>query len=324
MKNLTIKRIALGLMLAGYTASGAFAALTATTTNTILGRAPFVNAPSVNPLTPDYTGNKVDITVKRGGTILTATDPWQTGDIVELKYKTVDEDGDQEGTPLGTANSVKFAYLKGTTWTYVSPTTTATGTVTWAIPTAAVGATDIGFAIRPTTEFGLPAVNNWVTGTISGAAAPSDGGNTVNPTDPASPSGPGTTPVAPGVGPIIPSTNSYTIEIYESTVAAGGVITYGTVNLAAAGATVAPQIGKIYAVKVMDTTVTPAVDATATFNYTWTLDGTYGAVNALTTTLPVVAGTTITGVAHELKVNSNYSTTYKAGAQGFSLKVTTN
>ncbi|RKS84730.1 hypothetical protein DES39_1945 [Orbus hercynius] len=204
MKNLAIKQVAFGLLLAGYAASSAFA-LNASTSVTITGNAPVINsAKGVSTST-----NSMDISVLSKGTTTAVTGAWSVGDTVQVTYKVNDADGDYDKELTG--KTFYFTYYKDGAWatytnTNVSVTAAAenngTQTIKWVIPTAAVGATKIGFTARPFTIYGAPDRNNWLTvADITSGGVPGDGGEGgTDPTNPTDPSNPVTPPDNGGTG----------------------------------------------------------------------------------------------------------------------------
>ncbi len=326
MKNLTIKKIAFGLFLAGYAASSAFAAdLTATSVKSILGNAPLVNAAEKD----SATANSVDITVTRNGAPVTTG--IQTGDTVKLSWKIKDVDGDTDTQSL-TGKTVQFGYKKGENITWTAATAEANG-ATWAVPAEAKGATAIYYMVRATTDFGLPSAGSWVAGDISkGNGAPAEVGPGVDPTDPSKPTDKPTNPtITDGsgtgggtVGPEIDqgtgidaSTDSFLINIYK----AGDTAT----SYSASGSTATPKLGETYQVVVTSTGAT-AADHTADFTYTWFLTGGNAAAGG-----KVAAGTDValksTAATVEIAATNaglaiaEGATMPEAGAQGFQLKV---
>ncbi|XKM13883.1 hypothetical protein RCS94_01620 [Orbaceae bacterium ac157xtp] len=341
MKNLTLKKVALGLFLAGYAASGAFA-IQATSTATIKGHKPAVNAAGI--ATPS-DANSVKISIWNGGVEITGSSaPIETGYKVKLEYQIYDEDGDDESSAKETANLVRFGYKVGSNWTWETPATINAGSVEWTIPAAAASATALGYMILPTTQYGDPTqADNWVTGnlTVSGAAGTGPA-NTATPgasNGPSTGDGAGSNGTAGGgsIGPsnpVQPSSSAYSIDIVDITLN-GGAVTLGSVATT-------PQVGKSYAPKVVETSSNTV--KTQLFKYKWslvdettaaggsgsTLDvvGLDGATNA--TTVDTIAVTHATnGIIFEIPTNANVKvggtavTGLVAGAQGFILKVET-
>lgn len=356
MKNLNIKQVALGLFLAGYATSSAFA-VSAVSSSTITGRAPIVNSITLsNP----SDSNSVSVTVYKDAnlsTVVGTNDFWEVGNVVRLSYNLVDKDGDAE-VNKETANSIKFGYIVNGAWTWVAPNSnTANGEVTWTIPDEATGSSLLAYMIRPTTQYGAPIANNWIIGYLNGGQAPTTGGDgvgpdgkpkdpdtttvitnlppTTNPTD--LPNGPGTgSDPVPGTGPIKPNPNSLTLLIHKATLS-GGQITIGD-----ALGSEAPIVGNTYAVQAKSQNN----DVTALYSYTWSLVennptaiGSTGAaeanVDGLTAVTATINNQSIVNVAYTIPVNrelkamnsasgTEESVTRLAGAQGYKLQVSTN
>lgn len=273
MKKLTLKQVALGLLIAGYSISGAYAADTVSTqTDFILGHAPLVNS-TIKP--QSFSQNSVDIKVfNPSGSQIADGDTVKNGYKIQLTYKLADQDGDTD-PDQATANTVKFAYMKRNTTDYIwvtagSPTTGADGevTVSWTIPAAAIGS-KIYYAVIPKTKYGNPnqstkevygnVFKNAAAGsrdvTQTGTNIPNDGldsgtgGQTPNVTD----------------DTIQPDGRTFAITIYEATINNGAVAMNTALD-----ASSKPEVGKTYAAKV---TLNQGgiQDITTQFKYTWSL-----------------------------------------------------
>ncbi|QIQ20642.1 hypothetical protein [Zophobihabitans entericus] len=321
MKKLTIKNVALAMALAGYAASSAFA-LDATTNQTIVGNAPILKGSA-------GTDHTVNIALTRSGAAV--TDQVKVGDVITVSYTVADADGDTEST-AGESGKTLVMYYKlasaPTVWVAAPTTTTvsASGKADFTIPAAMIGATDIGFKIQENTQYGAPATGLWIyvadiwsnngPGTnVTDPGDPGDGGNGTG-TEGGGGDKPG------GTGPV--TGDSVVVGIFK--VNAGTIDK--TVNYAAAGAP-APKYGDVFEAIVWndentDNQIT-AGEAELTASYTtfaWSLSGNNTAANGATTLATPVAITGATAVQYTIStVNSAYSSSYEAGAQGFNLRV---
>lgn len=348
MKKLTLKQVALGLLIAGYSISGAYAANTVSTqTDFILGHAPLVNS----TLQQSFSKNSVDIkVVDANGIQIPDNAEVKNGYTIQLTYKLADQDGDTD-PGLETASTVKFAYMKRNTTDYIwvtagTPTTSATGevTVSWTIPAAAIGS-KIYYAIIPKTKYGNPNQStNEVYGNVfkkadagsrdvtqTGTNIPNDGVD--------SGTGGGLGPDGPGDGTIKPNENTFAIKIYEATINNGAVAMNTELNPSSK-----PEVGKTYAAKVT-LSQNGTQDITTQFKYTWSLvdfDGDKIGDSSLTSQQVdnVQASTVnyqddvsssaqaVTNIAYTIPVNDQVKkadgsavTGLFAGAQGYKLKV---
>ena len=348
MKKLTLKQVALGLLIAGYSISGAYAADTVSTqTDFILGHAPLVNS----TLQQSFSKNSVDIKVVDANGIKIADNAEvKNGYTIQLTYKVADQDGDTD-PGLATANTVKFAYMKRNTTDYIwvsagTPTTGANGevTVSWTIPAAAIGS-KIYYAVIPKTKYGNPNQStNEVYGNVfkkadagsrdvtqTGTNIPNDGVD--------SGTGGGLGPDGPGDGTIKPNENTFAIKIYEATINNGAVAMNTELNPSSK-----PEVGKTYAAKVT-LSQNGTQDITTQFKYTWSLVDFDGSKigEATLTSQPVdnVQASTVnyqddvsssaqavTNIAYTIPVNDQVKkadgsavTGLFAGAQGYKLKV---
>lgn len=170
MKNLTVKKVALGLFLAGYAASSAFA-LSATSNNTIFGNAPIMkslangaaNHTMTLRITQDEAGNTPIITQNNPN-----AKP-KVGNYIHIKYKLTDVDGDKDaGEELKKTLSVSVKRNEGDTW---APVTIApkithvddeTATISFKITADFAGMNYIGYNITERTDFGQPIYGQWL------------------------------------------------------------------------------------------------------------------------------------------------------------------
>ena len=349
MKKLTLKQVALGLLIAGYSISGAYAADTVSTqTDFILGHAPLVNSVIKSQ---SFTDNSVDIKVlDASGNQIADNAAVKNGYTIQLTYKLADQDGDTD-PDQATANTVKFAYMKRNTTDYIwvsagTPTTGANGevTVSWTIPAAAIGS-KIYYAVIPKTKYGSPNQStNEVYGNVfknaaagsrdvtqTGTNIPNDGLD--------SGTGGGQTPNVSDDGTIKPDGSTFTITIHEATINNGAVAMNTELN-----ASSKPEVGKTYAAKVT-LNQGGVQDITTQFKYTWSLVDFDGSKigEATLTSQPVdnVQASTVnyqddvsssaqavTNIAYTIPVNDQVKkadgsavTGLFAGAQGYKLKV---
>lgn len=349
MKKLTLKQVALGLLIAGYSISGAYAADTVSTkTDFILGHAPLVNTTSKPQ---SFSQNSVDIKVLNASSIQIADgDVVKNGYTIQLTYKLADQDGDTD-PDLATAKTVKFAYTKRNTTDYtwveaLNPTTGANGevTVSWTIPAAAIGS-KIYYAIIPKTKYGNPnqstkeIYGNVFKKTDAGSREVTQTGTNIPNDGVDSGTGGGLGPDVPGDGTIRPNEDTFAITIHEATINNGAVAMNTELS-----ASSNPEVGKTYAPKVT-LNQGSIQDITTQFKYTWSLvdfDGNKIGDPSLTSQ-PVdnVQASTVnyqddvsssaqavTNIAYTIPVNDQVKkadgsavTGLFAGAQGFKLQV---
>ena len=345
MKNLTIKKIAFGLLLAGYASSSAFATLTATTNDYIQG-----SAPVLSKLNGDVTAQTVTVTFttdSAGNTEIGANDNVKVGDWMKISYRLLDKDGDVDTKSIqdsltvftrtkdasgnyGAWEGLKADKLKSiTTKSEANTEGVQLGYIIFQIDDKFAGVDQIGFKLQERTDFGAPSKNHWLNVSDVWSSAdpvvtnPEDAEPT---TPPSTPAGPGDQ--APGKGPIVSDTFKVGIFKYDEH---GNLDT--KVDYAAAGATNPKYGDKFGAVVWNDADKNGSIDdgeliKTSAYTFKWTLDGNYEGVLAtddvLEATKTTADGDTIYLGSETANHNSIYNTTYKAGAQGYRLKVTTN
>ena len=171
MKNLTIKKVALGLFLAGYAASSAYAVdITGETVNQIQGNAPVIFAK--------------DHDIERAITIrITETDAGDTaagrdrkakvGDYIHIWFNLKDSDGDIDST--GEIKDTLRVWINRTddnvSWTNVTSAISSSltfnntgeqGHIYFKINEAMAGAVKVGLQLQEKTTFGNPNVNEWL------------------------------------------------------------------------------------------------------------------------------------------------------------------
>ena len=338
MKNLTIKKIAFGLLLAGYASSSAFATLTATTNDSIQG-----SAPVLSRLNGDVAAQTVTVTFttdSAGNTEIGANDNVKVGDWMKISYRLLDKDGDVNTDSIqqsltvftrtkdasgnyGEWKPIKASELKSiTTKSEANTDGVQLGYIIFEIDDQFAGADQIGFKLQERTDFGLPSRNNWLNvSDVWSSAAPvtTEEGNEPA-TPPSTPAGPGDQ--APGKGPIVSSTFKVGIFKYD---AQGKLDT--SVDYAAAGATNPKYGDKFSAVVWNDVDKNGSIDdgeliKTSAYTFKWKLDGEYESVVAVDedltngVTKTTSDGDTIYLGSETANHNSIYNTTYKAGAQG--------
>ncbi|WP_430875941.1 hypothetical protein [Gilliamella sp. G0441] len=327
MKKLIIKNIALGMFLAGFTVSNAFA-LDAKTTKPIEGNPPLIKGTSANAKDHSLTLTVED---SAGNTI--GQTQAKVGNYIKIKYNLQDTDGDEDKGSVKT--TLKVFYLLGNTWKEANMSTLElSGTnnaseneIKFKITDEFAGATKIGFKILERTEFGLPYANQWLrvsdiwsnkapgtvngideNGNLTGGPIPSDlDGKDEGPGDVDNPN-------LNGFGPIASDEMKVYILAADS-----------NDNYSIASSTLVPkQGGKYKAVVWLDKNGNGILDAndvdlSANYNFKWSLDGNYESVPA---SADVIASTQVITLG-QLNSDSMYASgNYKAGAQGYNLKVT--
>lgn len=343
MKNLTIKKVALGLFLAGYAASSAFATQVETF-NTINGNKPILQsrAGQNHQLTVDII--HADGTPFTGGSV-------RVGDKIHIKYRLADLDGDTDTATAGKVkSSLKIYGQTGGSWSLLTtqpvvassydPSDSELGDLEVEINSDFIGKDKIGFKIKAETEFGVPTEGQWLTvGDIFGSGTPNHG-NT-DPTDPGNAGGPGDGNSSNGgigtnPGPIMPSSGRLGIFLIDST----GVIR-NTESYTKSNSTLIPTYGERYAAIVWndlngnDKLEPGETDYTSSFSFEWhvTGAGVPGNNNTPASTTALNGDGNRTGTNDTVflgsrngsaKHNSLYTAYSVAGIQGYQLQVKTN
>lgn len=273
MKNLTLKKVAIGLLLAGYSISGAYAANSSITTGIIKGRAPLVN--SVNTTASNYTKNSVSVQLYDKNTnLVTQADKVTNGYKIKVYFKVVDQDGDKDQSSA-TAKTVRFGYNKlkadrTREFTWANPDSVGTDGgdyyAEWTIPQNAVGS-NIYYEILANTDYGNPfKAEKYVFGNVfknNDAGLKENGGGD----EPTGTEGSGSDDIPSITHPEIGlDDESYKIELYQISVA-NGVITYSADKI---GVNDSPVVGQLYAPKVTSTEIANA-DITNQFQFKWNL-----------------------------------------------------
>ena len=295
MKNLTIKKVALGLFLAGYAASSAYAVdLKSTTSKEILGNAPVIysdKSKEERQVTVRISADEAGVTA--GGPDRKA----EVGDFIHVFYELRDLDGDLDENGV-VKDTLKVWINDGTNWVKVNTALDIKfsndgerGHIYFKIPEDMAGAVKVGLQLQEKTTFGNPNTNQWldiadIWSNKTPEVKPEIGDND-KPTDE---TGPGDTDPDNPVGPIV-SKESTKLGIfkYDTT----GALDM-TVNLASLskpeGITddvwaqkSTPRYGDRLAAVVWqkvkgDTTATSVPGAndriiTASYSFTWNLSG---------------------------------------------------
>ncbi|OCG43483.1 hypothetical protein A9G35_09995 [Gilliamella sp. Choc5-1] len=327
MKNLTIKKVALGLFLAGYAASSAFAALEASSVNVIKGNAPAIKANSganehtmTLTVTTDPTGNS-PISSDNGRQRV------QVGDYIHITYDLVDNDGDTDSTGAIKSTLKVYKIAQDGTPTQVTTvqvqddSTASQGHLSFKITDAFAGAKTIGYTLQEKTSYGLPDYGQFLmVSDIFSSTSPA--GSDSEPT-PTGDHGPGVTPNPNIVGPITPSSRFVGIFGYDRNGDLDLTINYANTT----DPDVYPKYGQTYeAYAWAGDAADPehGINITGDFAiYEWNLDGTYGTVTAQDKVNGIARGLTITLANNNAaSMYQHPSVTYKAGGQGYKLKIT--
>lgn len=322
MKNFTIKKVALGLFLAGYAASSAFA-LDAHTQSVIEGNAPVLYSRSDS--TTAHTLSVKFASDDKGQNLLGKDDKINVGNYMVISYDLRDEDGDEDTGQI--LESLTLHVKVGDALKDIESkelvASREKGKIVIKLDDKFAGATQIGFTLQEKTEFGLPSEGEWLrVGNIWNQNKPESNKDKKELTPPGddNPTGPSLDdedrPVVPG--PII--SPDFKLAIYKvGDNGVPGTIDYGTTT------TEIPKYGEKFVVKVLNNN---GDDFTSSFEFEWKLIGNYEGVKAEDEVL--TEGTTIVLGAEKdndgkwkQTHNSMYNTAYKAGAQGYQLQVNT-
>ncbi len=351
MKNLTLKKVAFGLLLAGYASSSAFAAvLTTETVAPIHGNAPILSKKSGDV---DHTVSLTITTDAAGLTPIGDKDPVKIGNYFKISYNLKDKDGDVDNKNIQ-ATVTFFVRQKDATGNYgdwkkinVLEGLTSTagpnvngvseGTIIFKINSEFSGADQVGFTLQEQTEFGLPNTNKWLNVSDIWSKVPPEVDNN-QPTKPSDDEhGPGDVP--PGIGPFID--DNYRVGIFKYNTDGNLDLTVNYTVKPATGDAPTPKYGEKYGAVVWDdTNKNNLPDAgelvkTSSYTYTWTLSNDPAATadyQDAVTTEALTGTTTTTGTDDTIYLGSSdgtknnnelYNTKYKAGAQGYLLKVST-
>lgn len=337
MKNLTIKKIAFGLLLAGYASSSAFA-LQATTKQVINGNAPVISKTSSDV---DHTVSVTITTDPDGAKPIGETDLVKVGHYVAISFNLKDPDGDVDNASIEKTLTIYYRKKKsdGTfdAWQTVGHgdlqdlKTTNTDNQDGVSLTKIVfrlndqfkGAYEIGFKLQEQTEFGLPAVNEWLNVSDIWATTAPEHSKDEPTAPPASLVGPGDVP--PGSKrPVVNDSVKLGIFKYDAN---DNLVT--SVNYAKDDSnTPTPNYGEKFGAVVWtddndnDTVDNDEAIVTSSYEYEWLLAG--NAYEGVDPKNDVIAtGSTIFLGSKTANNNSIYDSTYKAGAQGYKLSVKT-
>lgn len=166
MKNLTIKKVALGLFLAGYAASSAYAVdLKSTTSKEILGNAPVIysdKSKQERQVTVRISADEAGVTA--GGPDRKA----EVGDFIHVFYELRDSDGDLDENGV-VKDTLRVWINDGTNWVKVNTALDIKfsndgerGHIYFQIPEDMAGAVKVGLQLQEKTTFGNPNTNQWL------------------------------------------------------------------------------------------------------------------------------------------------------------------
>lgn len=334
MKNLSIKKVALGLLLAGYAASSAFALQTASSGKTIIGNAPIL---AKKDGTLADTASQGKITITAGTSNFKAGEVTKVGDVVIFEFATVDADGDTATATKGSAKNLVVYYGRtvngAMVWTAATTgyVVDSANKVTFTLGSDSNKAEKIGFKIQAETEFGAPDKGLWISGnSLSGSKPP-----LVGPDDPSvNPGGDGESGGGDGEGVVGPDNPivSQSAKLGIFLVNTAGTVDY-TANYANSAATVVPKLGDTFEMVYWDDTNGDNEFTTGEETYTvispqWSLTGNNTAAqgNTTATDLVLADANTVRIVlpATNAAAVTRWSNipTAQAGIQGFTLTAT--
>lgn len=348
MKNLSIKKVALGIFLAGYAATSAYADFSPKMTQAqIEGNAPVIYHPNGT----DQRKMFVRITNDEAGTTAIGnTVHAKVGNYIHIFYKLKDADGDMDNdTDHSVANTLTVykKTLRDTSWVPVtvnaqSRNTGEDGHIYFEITSAMAGANVVGFTLQEVTPYGNPKANQWLqVSNIWKTSAPNVIGSNQAPT--VDNYGPGEIDPDNPIGPIesdatkmgIFKVNASGTPIWDYNLAAGGVDITDPNFIPKYGDKLAAVVWTASEANVSNATPdlgsgTPTdTDQSQAYTFTWSLRGTADGI-AANTTETVTQGVSVDDV-HKWGIiklgtsNSDYDSlnggAYKAGIQGFQLQV---
>lgn len=350
MKNLSIKKVALGIFLAGYAAANAYAAVDFSpkvTQAQIEGNAPVIYHPNGT----DQRKMFVRITDDEAGTTAIGnTVHARVGNYIHIFYKLKDADGDMDNDTDHSVANTLTVYKKtarDTSWVRVdvnahSKNTGEDGHIYFQITSAMSGAHIIGFSLQEVTPFGTPKANQWLQVSNIWQTNPPVviGSNEVPTVDD---SGPGEIDPDNPIGPIesdatklgIFKVNSAGIPIWEHNLAASGIDVTNPNFIPKYGDKLAAVVWTASEANVTNDSPdlwkpTPTdTDQSASYTFTWSLKGMADGI-AANTTENVTQGVSVDsthqwGIIELGTNNSVYNSlnggAYKAGIQGFQLQV---
>ena len=351
MKNLSIKKVALGIFLAGYAASSAYADFSPAVANApIQGNAPMIYHPTdaSKPrqmfvrITDDEAGN----------TAIGNTVHAKVGNYIHIFYKLKDADGDMDNDTDHSVANTLTVYKKttrDTSWVRVdvnaqSRNTGEDGHIYFQITSAMAGANIIGFTLQEVTPFGTPRENQWLqVSNIWKTSAPNVIDSNQVPT--VDNSGPGEIDPDNPIGPIESDATKMGIfkldasgtPIWDKNLADSSVPAnttdpalipkYGDKLAAVVWTASEANLGNSY--PDLGSRAPTDTDQSAAYTFTWSLKGTADGI-AANTTETVTQGVSVDsthqwGIIKLGTSNSDYNSlnggAYKAGIQGFQLQV---
>ena len=349
MKNLSIKKVALGIFLAGYAATSAYADFSPKMTQAqIEGNAPVIYHPNGT----DQRKMFVRITNDEAGTTAIGnTVHAKVGNYIHIFYKLKDADGDMDNdTDHSVANTLTVykKTLRDTSWVPVdvnaqSRNTGEDGHIYFEITSAMAGANVVGFTLQEVTPYGNPKANQWLqVSNIWKTSAPNVIGSNQAPT--VDDYGPGEIDPDNPIGPIesdatkmgIFKVNASGTPIWDKNLAAATgpeldnpdfIPKYG--DKLAAVVWTASEANVSNATPDLGSRTPTDTDQSQAYTFTWSLRGTADGI-AANTTETVTQGVSVDDV-HKWGIielgtnNSVYNSlnggAYKAGIQGFQLQV---
>lgn len=354
MKHLSIKEAALGLFLLTYVPSGVFALESGTTAQYIKGNPPVLKANN-NESTSEHTVTITVSTDAAGNTVI-GNRAAKVGDYIVLTYTVVDADGDQDLGAIKEQLKVFYKDISENKWvdvtSKITKETPAEGNrISFKITDDFAGVSKIGFQLLESTKYGVPNTNKWLLTTdIWSTNGPNvvnndeenDSNNPKNPGEDNgnAPYGPGVVTAGSGNGPI--ESNNLNIGIFKYNKATSTIDR--TINYAESTSQVVPKYGDTFKVVVWidkDQGISKKFDAndvdiTTSYQYKWTLSGTYEQIKAIEDNeLPGTSSSvhpienkirdiiTLGSTKDDVKHNSMYPSSYLAGAQGYNLVVST-
>lgn len=350
MKNLSIKKVALGIFLAGYAATSAYADFSPAVANApIQGNAPVIYHPNGT----DQRKMFVRITNDEAGTTAIGnTVHAKVGNYIHIFYKLKDADGDMDNDTDRSVASTLTVYKKttrDTSWVRVdvnaqSRNTGEDGHIYFQITSAMAGANIIGFTLQEVTPFGTPRENQWLQVSNIWKTNPPVviGSNQVPTVDD---SGPGEIDPDNPIGPIESDATRMGIfkldargtPIWDKNLADSSVPAnttdpalipkYGDKLAAVVWTASEANVGNSY--PDLGETSPTDTDQSQAYTFTWSLTGTADGI-AANTTENVTQGVSVDsthqwGIIKLGTSNSDYNSlnggAYKAGIQGFKLQV---
>lgn len=354
MKKLAIKKVALSLFLAGYAASSAYALEPVKTVRSIEGSAPVIwskgSTPKQKALTLRITNDPA------GTTALGSGEHAKVGNYIHIFYDLKDADGDLDTDADHAVSKTLRVWIKKSStgaWEEVTADISKQtansgelGHVYFKIIEKMAGAQKIGFQLQEITPFGVPNKGQWLTVADIWSSNDPSKGDTEKEDPGTGDEGPGDPDPDNPVGPVEdPDATMLGIFKYNST----GNLDL-SVNLATTALTtdaVTPHYGdKLAAIVWLKANSNASSDVpdfqtdlnqSEAYTFTWSLDGTYEGTQAIATeTITFGASTDATdkygiivlgnpnGSHNSVYNNLNSGSGYKAGIQGYKLKVTAN